>query len=1187
KTSDGFSWDNISNGIINSQMYKLSVSQTESNSTITGLQDNGTKLLYTDGNWYDVKGGDGMECLIDYSDYNVQYGTYVYGQITRTIDGWSGDYTDIEPSGAGDGAWVTPYIIHPSTPTTLYAGYSDVWKTTNRGNSWTQISNINSSDKIRSMAISASNPQVLYVADRTHIWKTTNEGTSWTDVTNNLPSSSITYIAIKNDDPNTVWVTLGSYNADAIYLSTNGGSSWSNISTGIPNIPTNCIIQNTQNTGETELYAGTDFGVYLKRGNNNWELFNTGMPKVVVGELDIYYDANPNNSKLRAATYGRGLWESDLYSAASTTPPVADFSADQTSICSGENINFTDLSSNTPTSWTWSITPSTGVTYTGGTDANSQNPVITFAQAGTYTVALSATNGAGFDNETKVDFITVNASPAVDFSADQTSISFGETIGFTDLSSESPSSWEWVFSNGNPAISYSQNPMVTYNIPGTFDVTLTATLNGCSNSLTKVDYITVSNQIVSCLGNFYDSGGENGNYANLEDLSWLIQSDIGENLYMTFDTIRLESGYDYLYIYDGIDDSAPLTGTYSGNYGPFTINSTNSSNYLYIKFHSDASVTDLGWDAHYFCNDFILSPEAEFSANETTICSGENINFTDLSSNTPTSWTWSITPSTGVTYTGGTDANSQNPIITFTQAGTYTVALTATNEGGFDTETKTNYITVIGTPESPDAIVGNTDVCQLTQQNFSTNYISGYTYNWTFPTDWSGGSTTNSIDLTIGAESGTVSVTASNTCGMSPAQILEISVIESPNNLTSISGNETLCSNSQSTYSVSAINNAVYYWTLPNGWTGSSSTNNISVTANDQSGTISVYAENSCGTSSTENINIDVVAGTPSQPSPIIGANPVCINAITNYSVNNISGITYFWSLPSGWSGSGHTSGIDVNVGNTGGVITVTPFNACGMGISRTLNVSVNQAITSVSSINGLSEVCENQSLTYQVTAQNATQFVWALPSGWTGNSTTNNIHPTAGTNSGNIEVTPTNACGNGPAASISVVVNMLPTAYFSHSNQGLVVDFIDNSNLANTYNWNFGDGTTSSEQNPTHNYTNSGTYTATLTVSNDCGSDTYYTTINVTNVGINIQANEDWKIYPNPTQSYLNIEGLSLHKKYTVKITDVSGRIVLINEDLLKTNVLSFDLNHLINGSYFIEIQQDNTIKQYKFVKN
>ncbi|PLW93357.1 MAG: hypothetical protein C0591_14795, partial [Marinilabiliales bacterium] len=327
-TNGGSTWSDISNGMITSQIYRLSVAQTTPNEVMTGLQDNGSKLLWT-GTWYDVQGGDGMECLIDYQDINDQYGTYPRGTIMRTTAHWSGTETEVTPGSAGDGAWVTPFVIDPNNHLTLFAGYSDIWKSANQGTSWTKISTINDSDYFRSLAVAPSNSNYIYAAGRDILYKTVIGGTTWTNITGTLPvgSSYITYVSVKADDPNTVWVSMGEYNSYGVYETTNGGSTWTNISSGLPNIPVMCVIQNKLNTTETELYAGTDLGVYAKVGSGDWFSFNNGLPNVVVTELEIYYDnTTPTNSRLRAATFGRGLWESDLFTAATTPPSISNVS---------------------------------------------------------------------------------------------------------------------------------------------------------------------------------------------------------------------------------------------------------------------------------------------------------------------------------------------------------------------------------------------------------------------------------------------------------------------------------------------------------------------------------------------------------------------------------------------------------------------------------------------------------------------------------------------------------------------------------------------------------------------------------------------------------------------------------------------------------------------------------------------
>ena len=325
-TDAGTTWIDLTNGMVISQLYRIGVSQTEATTTIAGLQDNGTKL-FRNSTWTDPAGGDGMECIVDYTDAKYMYSTYTQGQIYRSEDYGATFPTKISENIAGGqptGAWVTPYSLDPATSSTLIAGYDKVWKTTDRGNTWTSISSVlSSTEKLRSLTIAPSDPNTIYVADKTHLWKTTNGGTQWYDHTSVLPfnGASITYIAVKKNDPNTVWITYGGYtDGKKVYQSTDGGTTWTNISTGLPNLPVMCIIQYKRATDRDVLFVGTDLGVYVKDGSANWAQYNTGLPNVVVSELDIYYappapginGTNASTDKLRAATFGRGLWETNI-----------------------------------------------------------------------------------------------------------------------------------------------------------------------------------------------------------------------------------------------------------------------------------------------------------------------------------------------------------------------------------------------------------------------------------------------------------------------------------------------------------------------------------------------------------------------------------------------------------------------------------------------------------------------------------------------------------------------------------------------------------------------------------------------------------------------------------------------------------------------------------------------------------
>lgn len=312
----GFNWTDISSNMAIKQYYRLSQSASDPYFIMAGAQDNGTDRLRNN-QWDKVSGADGMECLIDYANPNNVYATYQYGNIRKSTDG--GDsFTGIAPA---SGDWVTPFIIHPSNPQILFAGYSEVYKSTDGGLNWNTISSGQFGDDLTAMAIVPANPDVLYVSNLGKIFKTTDGGLNWTNITSNLPvsSSGITYIAVSAMDPNRVWISLTGYAAgNKVFTTANGGTTWTNISGSLPNVPVNCIVH--EHFSDGALYVGTDFGVYYRDNLlSDWQAYNAALPHVIVNEMEIHY----GSGKLRAATYGRGIWEVDLLSRQNFTLDAA------------------------------------------------------------------------------------------------------------------------------------------------------------------------------------------------------------------------------------------------------------------------------------------------------------------------------------------------------------------------------------------------------------------------------------------------------------------------------------------------------------------------------------------------------------------------------------------------------------------------------------------------------------------------------------------------------------------------------------------------------------------------------------------------------------------------------------------------------------------------------------------------
>jgi Zn-dependent metalloprotease len=167
-------------------------------------------------------------------------------------------------------------------------------------------------------------------------------------------------------------------------------------------------------------------------------------------------------------------------------PPVADFSASPLSGGVPLTTTFTDLSQ-AASSWDWD--------FGDGGSSTEQNPTYTYNAQGTYTVTLTATNQFGSDDEVKIDYITVTppVAPIADFAASATDINLNNTVDFTDLSLENPTSWSWTFQGGTPGTSTAQNPTgILYDTVGSFDVTLVATNAQGTDTMTKVGYINVS-----------------------------------------------------------------------------------------------------------------------------------------------------------------------------------------------------------------------------------------------------------------------------------------------------------------------------------------------------------------------------------------------------------------------------------------------------------------------------------------------------------------------------------------------------------------------------------------------------------------------------------------------------------------------------------------------------------------------
>ncbi len=302
-TNQGTSWTDLSNGLDIKQYYRLACSYQNPGIIYAGAQDNGTDRV-NGATSYQVNGADGEECLVHYGNENIVFVSSQGGYFYKSTDGGN-TFNGLSANGSD---WTSPIIMDRNSNNIMYLGSSSVQKSTNTGDSWTTISPAQPGS-IYSLEVSYSAPNTIYAATFGKIIRTTN-GSTWSDITGSLPvnNAALTGITISSVNADVAWVTFSGYSAgQKVYQTDNGGITWINVSGTLPNIPVNCI--EYQDNSTDILYIGTDFGVFWKDGTmNDWLPYNTNLPNVIIDELEVYYPT----SKLRAATYGRGLWETDL-----------------------------------------------------------------------------------------------------------------------------------------------------------------------------------------------------------------------------------------------------------------------------------------------------------------------------------------------------------------------------------------------------------------------------------------------------------------------------------------------------------------------------------------------------------------------------------------------------------------------------------------------------------------------------------------------------------------------------------------------------------------------------------------------------------------------------------------------------------------------------------------------------------
>lgn len=659
KSGTGNSWTELKDGMNITQYYRMSASVTDTTRIIAGAQDNGTHLVIN-GNWDRVRGGDGMDCAIDPQRQNIMYASSQFGNFGKsTNSGQSFNATfNLTPNGTGN--WVTPFLIDPKHPDTIYAGYSRLYRSFNAGITFSAVSpsGLTGGSNIDQMAISPSHTNNILISEGNDLWHSDDRGVTWTNLSSNLPGgAAITFMAFDQHHPDTFYVTRSGYTAtQKVFYTDDGGQTFTNLSTGLPNVPVNCVV--TEDNNLQSVYIGTDVGVFYRDVNNtSWLRFNSALPNVIVNDLEINYI----NKKIRAGTYGRGIWESPVFSE--LVPPVAGIDL-PASICLGDTVQFFDASLYNPDNFEWKITPST-FTFVNGTDQFSEDPELVFQSKGIYDIQLKVSNTIGEDSTLFVSAFAVGGFP-IPLTED-----FEQAGSLNKWELSNSGSFDWavepisgpnqgsraagvqIFGSG-AAGSIHELISPTLDLTGhdsvwlAFDYAYTGTSTNTSDSL-KVYISTACSD------------------------SWSLIQAFGENGSQNFVTASAGSGV-----------FVPATaGDWCGNpsFGScpvIDLTAYAGLDGVRVKFVAEND----GGNNIYLDNINIQGnpnsgPTAGFGG-PTAECALRPVNFLDQSFGSPSQYEW--------TFTGGTPATSslKNPTITYDQAGTYDVKLKVTNAFGSD-----------------------------------------------------------------------------------------------------------------------------------------------------------------------------------------------------------------------------------------------------------------------------------------------------------------------------------------------------------------------------------------------------------------------------------------------------------------------------------------------------------------------
>lgn len=797
-----------------------------------------------------------------------------------------------------------------------------------------------------------------------------------------------------------------------------------------------------------------------------WD-FGDGSPPVNTQNPTHTFPLNPLSYNVTLTATDANGCSSDTTLTINFGGPTAEFTT--ANVCDGFPVGFTDASTPaaTITNWNWDFNND------GIVDNTQQNPSYTYPGPGSYQVELlvEATGGC---KDSIVHTVVVNPNPTANFSANNECL--GTAVTFNDMSVVSTGNitgWAWDFGDGSP-VDNNASPTHNYTSPGTYNVTLTVTSDsGCVDDITKTVEV-YSNPVAdfsadtACAGfatTFADlsTAGSGGNITN-----WAWDFDNDNNP----DDVNQNPTYIF-----------PGPGTYPVN----------------------LSITDITGCVHDTTINISVSPQPTADFTYTNECYGTASTFTDLSlpnGGTIANWYWDFDND------GIVDNTNQNPTHIYPAPGSYTVELfIETALGCVDSIVKTVTVHPV-----PVAHFGPSDVCLNTATQFydSSTVLTGNIINWAWDFGDGVGTSTQQNPTYTYANPGTYNANLTVTTDSGCTHTGTVTVTVHPNPVAAFNVND-VCQNlaaqftDQSNVTSGTINqwdwdfdfNGVTHYTdntnqNPSNNYAAPGTYNIELIVTTQVG---------CSDTVQNPVTIFPMPNADYTHTDVCFTDANTFTDISNVSSGNIT--NWDWDFDDGnISANQHPTHTYNSDGAYNVTLTVTTDNNCKDTVTHTVNVWSLPVVDF-----SPTEVCLNTPTQFQdlttVNIGNSVGWSWDFDDGSPNNNNQNPIHtyPTDGPFQVTLVVTTNYGCVD--SATKTVIINPLPQVSFTADTLSgcspVVVNFTDNSVINAPGNnvqwfWNFGNGMTSTQQNPSGisfdnpSNTTVANYGVSLTVTSDKG---------------------------------------------------------------------------------------------------